>query len=231
MANTYGEKGFMSYMTYQSQTQELSESKYNLIIGATLTWGFGLNYLMMQFFGPAIVNLVYGYGALPFLIGYIVLVLIGSGMVRSFNPVKCFIGYNLIAVPVGMIAVAATMFYDPTIVVRAVLCTAIVTLSMMIVSMIFPQFFARMAPALGISLLAVVLAETVAMLFFRMDITILDWIVVGILSLYVGYDWVRANSVQRTTTNAIAAASALYLDIINIFLRLLRILARSRSRD
>lgn len=231
MANTYGEKGFMSYMTWQDQTRELSESKYNLIIGATLTWGFGLNYLMMQFFGPAIVNLVYGYGALPFLLGYIVLVLIGSSMVRSFNPTKCFIGYNLIAVPVGMVAVAASMFYDPTIVVRAVLCTAIVTLSMMIVSMIFPQFFTRMAPALGISLLAVVIAEMVAMLFFRMDITILDWVVVGIMSLYIGYDWVRANSVQRTATNAIAAASALYLDIINIFLRLLRILARSRNND
>ena len=33
---------------------------------------------------------------------------------------------------------------------------------------------------------------------------------------------------KRTTTNAIAAASALYLDIINIFLRVLRILGRSR---
>lgn len=231
MANTYGEKGFMSYMTWQDQAQELTESKYNLIIGAALTWGFGLNYLMMQFFGPAIVNWVYGYGALPFVIGYIVLVLIGSHLVRSFSPARCFIGYNLIAVPVGMVAVAASMFYDPTIVVRAVLCTAIVTLSMMILSMIFPQFFTRMAPALGISLLATVFAEAIALLIFRMNVTLLDWVVVGIMSLYIAYDWVRANSVQRTAANAIAAASALYLDIINIFLRLLRILARSRNRD
>ncbi len=231
MSNTYGEKGFMSYMTYQDATRELAESKYNLIIGATLTWGFGLNYLMMQLFGPAIVRLVYGSGYLPFLIGYFVLVMIGNSMVRSFNPVKCFIGYNLIAVPVGVVAVAATMFYDPTLVVRAVLCTAIITLSMMIVSMIFPQVFQQVAPALGVSLLAVILVELAAMLFFRADVTILDWVVVGIMSLYIGYDWVRANSVQRTTTNAIAAASALYLDIINIFLRLLRILARSRSDD
>lgn len=231
MSNTYGEKGFMSYMTWQDSTRELSESKYNLIIGASLTWGFGLNYLMMQLFGPAIVNLVYGSGYLPFLIAYFVLVMIGNSMVRSFNPVKCFIGYNLIAVPVGMVAVAVTMFYDPTLVVRAVLCTAIITLSMMIVSMIVPHVFQRMAPALGFSLLAVILVELGASLFFRADITILDWVVVGIMSLYIGYDWVRANSVQRTATNAIAAASALYLDIINIFLRLLRILARSRSDD
>lgn len=232
MANTYGEKGFMSYMTWQNQAQELSESKYNLIIGATLTWGFGLNYLMMQLFGPAIVNLVYGAGYLPFLIAYFVLVMIGNSMVRSFNPVRCFIGYNLIAVPVGVVAVAATMFYDPTIVTRAVLCTAIVTLSMMIVSMIAPQFFQRIAPALSVALIAVIIVELAAMLFFRADVTFLDWVVVGIMSIYIGYDWVRANSVQRTATNAIAAASALYLDIINIFLRLLRILARSsRNND
>ena len=39
------------------------------------------------------------------------------------------------------------------------------------------------------------------------------------------------SKINVRTTNAIAAASALYLDIINIFLRVLRILARSRSND
>jgi len=231
MANTYGNQGFMSYMTYQPQAQELTESKYNLIIGATLTWGFGLNYLMMALFGPAVLNIMYGAGALPFLIAYFVLVMIGNSMVRSFDPVKCFIGYNLIAVPVGLVAVSATMLYDPTIVVRAVLCTAVITLSMMIASTLFPHIFSRYAPALSFALIAVVIVELFASLIFRANVTILDWAVVGIMSMYIGYDWVRANSVQRTPANAIAAASALYMDIINIFLRLLRILARSRRDD
>jgi len=231
MANTYGNNGFMSYMTYQSQAQELSESKYNLLIGATLTWGFGLNYLMMKLLGTSVLNIMYGAGALPFLLAYFVLVMVGNSMVRSFDPVKCFIGYNLIAVPVGMVALSATIFYDPTIVVRAVLCTAVITLSMMIASSIFPHLFARYAPALSFALLAVVIVELAATLIFRADLTILDWVVVGIMSMYIGYDWVRANSVQRTAANAIAAASALYMDIINIFLRLLRILARSQRDD
>ena len=231
MANTYGNNGFMSYMTYQPQVQELSESKYNLLIGATLTWGFGLNYLMMNLLGPSVLNIMHGAGTLPFLLAYFVLVMVGNSMVRSFDPVKCFIGYNLIAVPVGIVAISATMFYDPAIVVRAVLCTAVITLSMMIASSIFPHLFARYAPALSFALLAVVIVELAAMLFFRANVTILDWLVVGIMSMYIGYDWVRANSVQRTAANAIAAASALYMDIINIFLRLLRILARSQRDD
>lgn len=231
MSNTYGNQGFMSYMSYRPQAQELSESRYNLTIGATLTWGFGLNYLMLTLLGPRMLNIMYGVGTLPFLIGYIVLVMIGSSMVRSFDPMKCFIGYNLIAVPVGIVAASATLLYDPNIVLRAVLCTAIITLSMMILSALRPRFFTRTAPVLGFALLATVIVELAASLFFRAYVTFTDWIIVGIMSVYIGYDWVRANSVQRTTANAIAAASALYLDIINIFLRLLRILARSRRDD
>ena len=102
---------------------------------------------------------------------------------------------------------------------------------MMIVSTLFPFVFQNMAPALGTSLLIVLIVELISTFFFRVSSSLLDWAVVAIMCLYIGYDWVRANSVQRTTTNAIAAASALYLDIINLFLRLLRILARSRRDD
>lgn len=222
--------GFDSYMTYRTNAQEMSESKYNLLIGAMLTWGFGLNFLLLKLAGPALLRLVYGAGMLPFLIAYFVLVLVGSSMVRSYDPAKCFIGYNLIAVPVGIIAAAATIGYDPALVIRAVLSTAIVTLSMMIVSTLQPRLFTRLAPAMGFALLAVIIVESLSMLLFRVNLTIIDWVVVGIMCVYIGFDWVRANSVQRTPTNAIAAASALYLDIINIFLRLLRIFARA-SRD
>jgi len=238
MSNATNEKrGFMSYMSYSANAQELSESRYNLTIGATLTWGFFLNYLLLQFVAPSVVRMIYTnpnrYSAIMIgiLIGYFVLVMAGSAMVRSYNPGKCFLGYNLIAIPVGLVAAIATIGYDPSLVVRAVLITAICTLAMMIASMIVPHAFARMGSGLSIALLAVIIVELAASLIFRMHITILDWIVVGIMCLYIGFDWVRANSVQRTTTNAIAAASALYLDIINIFLRVLRILARSRSRD
>jgi len=224
---------FYSYMSVRAGTAELSESRYNLTIGATLTWGFLLNFLLLQFAGPALIEMVYrSTGSyLIFILAYFVLAMLGSSMVRSYSPLKCFIGYNLIAIPVGLVASIAVIGYDPTIVVRAVLITAIITCVMMIVSAVFPAAFARMGSGLSVALLAVIIVESLAMLLFRMDLAVLDFVVVGIMSLYIGFDWVRANSVQRTTTNAIAAASALYLDIINIFLRVLRILARSRSRD
>lgn len=239
MANPFGsgQSSFQSHMTFREGSGELSESRYNLLIGATLTWGFFLNFLIMQFAGPAILNMVisspasYSTFMIGFLVAYIALVLIGSTMVRSYNPVRCFVGYNLIAVPVGVVVAIATIGYDPQLVTRAALITAIITLIMMIVSTLAPSVFQRMGTGLGVALLGVIVVESIAMLLFRMNITFIDWIVVGIMCLYIGFDWVRANSVQRTATNAIAAASALYLDIINIFLRVLRILARSRSND
>lgn len=229
--------GFNSWMTWQDNAAELSESRYNLTIGAALTWGFFVNFLLMQFAGPALLEMIFRapqrYSAfmIGFLIAYVVLVMIGSAMVRSYEPVKCFIGYNLIVLPIGLLVTMATIGYDPDLVRRAALSTAVVTLSMMIVSTLAPRFFTRMSSGLGVALLAVIVVESLSMLFFRTAITFLDWIVVGIMCMYIGYDWVRANSVQRTTVNAIAAASALYLDIINIFLRLLRILARNRDND
>ena len=232
-----GQSSFQSHMTFREGASELSESRYNLIIGAMLTWGFFLNFRITQLAGPAILNMVlyspasYSTFMIAFVVAYFALAMTGSALVRSYSPVRCFIGYNLIAVPVGVVVAIAMIGYDTQLVTRAALITAIVTLIMMIVSMLAPQVFARMGTGLGVALLSVIVVESLAMLIFRMSITAIDWIVVGIMCLYIGFDWVRANSVQRTTTNAIAAASALYLDIINIFLRVLRILARSRSND
>jgi len=52
--------------------------------------------------------------------------------------------------------------------------------------------------------------------------------VVVIFCGYVGVDWGRANQVPKTVDNAVDSAAALYMDIINLFLRILRILGRRR---
>ena len=60
MSNIFnGDSGFNSRMTWRADAQELSESRYNLTIGAVLTWGFMLNFLLAQFAGPAILRMIY----------------------------------------------------------------------------------------------------------------------------------------------------------------------------
>jgi FtsH-binding integral membrane protein len=93
---------------------------------------------------------------------------------------------------------------------------------------IFPAFFQSIAGALSISLLLVIIWEAVEIFFLHIHHDIIDWIVVLIFCGYVGYDWGRANRLPRTVDNAIDSAASLYMDIINLFLRILRILGRKR---
>jgi len=55
---------------------------------------------------------------------------------------------------------------------------------------------------------------------------IIDYIGAGLFSLYIGYDMYRANHVAKTLDNAIDISIDLYLDIVNLFLFVLRILGK-----
>ena len=48
-----------------------------------------------------------------------------------------------------------------------------------------------------------------------------DWVVALIFCGYIGYDWVEAQNKYKTLDNAVDSAMDLYLDIINLFVRLL----------
>ena len=48
----------------------------------------------------------------------------------------------------------------------------------------------------------------------------------AIFSGYIGYDWARAQALPKTLDNAVDCAAALYVDIVILFLRLLRMFAR-----
>ena len=67
------------------------------------------------------------------------------------------------------------------------------------------------------------------MLIFRRGFLIYDFLVAALFSLYIGYDWARANQCQKTLDNAVDLATSLYLDIINLFVRILSILSRNRD--
>ncbi|EPZ8570104.1 Bax inhibitor-1 family protein, partial [Pseudomonas aeruginosa] len=41
-----------------------------------------------------------------------------------------------------------------------------------------------------------------------------------------GVDWGRANQIERTVDNAVDSAASLYLDIINLFVRVLEIISK-----
>lgn len=137
-----------------------------------------------------------------------------------------FLGYNLVVVPFGLIVNLVVSRYDSALVYEAIRITALVTLGMMLLGTLFPRFFASIASALTIALLLVIVVELVEVFILGIHHGVIDWIVVLIFCGYVGVDWGRANQIPKTLDNAIDSAAALYMDIISLFLRILRILGR-----
>ena len=208
---------------------EISERSFNLIIGGVLLWGFVLNYLMVALFGAQISQMMVSFNPLLFLVGYFVMVIAGSVLLKKDSPALSFIGYNLIALPIGVVVCACVTGVPVSIVKSAVLVTAIVTLSFMILATVFPGFFLSMGRALGVGLLIAIAAELVTTLIFRAYSSVYEWVFVGIFSLFIGSDWARANTCARTVNNAIDLAANLYLDIINLFLRILEIMSKRKD--
>ncbi|MBO1272706.1 MULTISPECIES: Bax inhibitor-1 family protein [unclassified Shewanella] len=199
---------------------------YNLIIGITLLWGFAINYLMVSNIDPQSIASINPW---LFFGGYFISCFAGIYLFqKSDNPLVSFIGYNLVVVPFGLIINLVVSQYQPDLVVEALRITTLVTLGMMVLGTLFPAFFARIAGALTIALLLVIVVELIELFVFKTHHGILDWIVVLIFCGYIGYDWGRANAIPKTVDNAIDSAAALYMDIINLFLRILRILGNRR---
>ena len=205
---------------------ELSPSLYNVAMGLVLCWGFGVNWWMVKNVPAALIT---GIDIRLFLLGYFASCFFRIYLFnKSQNPLVSFIGYNFVVVPFGFIINIVVGRYSPTLVLEAVRVTAMVTVGMMAMGAMFPEFFKRIHFALTMSLLLMIVVELVQTFVFHTQSGVTDWIVAAIFCGYVGYDWGRANNIPKTLDNAVDSAAALYMDIINLFLRILRILGRKK---
>ena len=97
----------------------------------------------------------------------------------------------------------------------------------MLVATLLPDTFLSMGKTLFISLLVCIVVDLLAIFIFHIDLIVIDYAVTFIFALFVGYDWARANRCVKTVDNAVDCAAELYIDIINLFIRILSILARA----
>jgi len=151
-------------------------------------------------------------------------------MVVKGGAALSFVGYTLIAAPIGMVLCLSLQGVPVSIIKSAVLITAIVSLSFMIAGALFPGFFLKLGRVLLFSLLFTIVGSLISALLFRHSGNMMfEWIGAAVFSLYIGYDWARANTCARTVNNAIDLSASLYLDIVNLFLRILQIMSRNRK--
>ena len=207
-----------------SSGQRIETRTYNLIMGLTLLWGFLVNWIIVA---NVPYESVVSIRPLYFFVGYFVSVIAGVSLFnRATHPALSFIGYNLVVIPFGFILNLLIHRYNPSIVLDAIRITTLVTLGMMVLGSLFPRFFQRIYRTLGLALLIVIGVRLIEILIFHTEYGIIDWTIVLIFCGYIGYDWGRANRIPKTVDNAIGSAAALYIDIVNLFARILRIRGR-----
>ena len=104
--------------------------------------------------------------------------------------------------------------------------TCMVTATMMLLAIIRPQFFLGLGRTLFLTWIIGIVAEVVATWLLGYRGEIFDWVFVILFSGYIGYDVAKSQAYPKTLDNAVDSALDIYLDIINLFIRLLSILGR-----
>lgn len=206
---------------------EMSLRAYNLTIGAVLLWGFVINMLMCQF----CTDIFMSWNFVAVIIGYFIVAIAGICMSRfSDNPFISFIGYNMVVIPVGVILSIALTEYDQISIMNALTNTIFITIIMIGLSTLKPDIFLSLGKVLFFCLFGVIICELILILFGISTPSWWDFGVALIFCGYIGYDWAKAQEQPRTLDNAIDSVVGLYLDIINLFLRLLSGSSKASSK-
>ena len=201
---------------------QLSVRTYNLVIGLITLYGILANVLICYIIKDKLNDM----NPILFIVGYFVLGISGI-LISSFskNAGISFLGYNLVVLPVGAVVsmVVSTYVKSDSIgqVYQAIVYTAIITFVMIVLSIIFPNFFSRIGGFLFMCLIGLIIAEITALFLFPGTQNIFSWLGAILFALYIGHDHWKAQQFPKTLDNAVDSALDLYLDIINLFLRLL----------
>ena len=216
------------YEYERNRSENLSLRAYNVTIGLILLWGFVINMLMCKFCTEIFMSWNY----LAVVIGYFIVAFVGIWMNKvSSNPLVSFIGYNLVVLPVGVILSIGLAEYDKLSIMNALITTTVVTSVMIALATIVPNVFLSMGKILFACLTAVIICEVLLLLFGISTPSLLDFCVALIFCGYIGYDWAEAQNKRRTLDNAVDSVVELYLDIINLFLRILSASSKSSKKS
>ena len=135
------------------------------------------------------------------------------------------IGYVLFTLTMGFTTSLALGAYSLPTIQTAFTATAGIMVVFGLAGMMFPNAFAKIQGVLCVGLLGIIVIELVLSLL-GIQQTITDYAVILLFCGFIGYDVYRASTALPTFTNALWYAVDLYLDIINVFLRLLALFGR-----
>ena len=134
-------------------------------------------------------------------------------------------GLRIFASTFGLTASFGLANYDLPTINTAFIATAAITFVFGALGVTFPKFFQRVY-GIGFGILLATILVEIVLMFMGVSQSITDLIVIVVFAGFIGYDTYVATTVPPTLPNAVLMASNLFVDIINVFLRILNILGR-----
>lgn len=208
-------------------TDTMTRNAFYFVVCCILTWGFTATYIVAQ------MTAAWKPGMLVFLLVGLGLPFLGIFISSSGSALISFIGFNLVVIPFGAIlgpVLAEYQLAQPGIVAEAAQLTGIVTGVMALSGLLFPNFYRSIGGALLGALLAL-LAILIASMFIPalMEFKLIHYAAAALFALFIGFDMWRASEIPATLDNAVDVCISLYLDIINLFLWIMRISGASKD--
>ncbi|MDO4806634.1 MAG: Bax inhibitor-1 family protein [Coriobacteriales bacterium] len=216
-------------LSTQQSVPTISRRAYNLLTYGLVTVSFLITWGMYGFVnGGGLSRALGGVNPLLLLVAYLAgtiggFVLMGIGKSKQSVAVS-LVGYAIFTATFGGTLALLLTRYNVGTIYYAFAITACISGIFLILGVMFPEFFAAIGRILFASLLAIIVVELVATIFFHADQTIFDYIVVLLFCGFLGYDSYLMSSDAPTVPNSIFYASEIYIDIVNILVRVLDIM-------
>lgn len=153
---------------------------------------------------------------------------LGIIMGVSQNAVVALIGYVLVILPTGWIVGPYVGQYQLQSVITALWVTVAVTVALGILGAIWHKSVEHWGGYLITALLVLIVIEVASIFMIaagykglRDMFAITDWVAIGIFCAFVFYDMNMAVRMPRNAANAVFAAINMYLNMLNLFVRIL----------
>jgi len=196
---------------------------------------FGVSFIST--FSEPLLMLVYGsfggYGYLIWCVAEIIIAIILTARIRSLKPITAKILYILYAIITGLSLTGLFIVYTASSLAFVFLATAIIFGVFAIIGKTTNIDLSKWYIYLFMALLAIIILEIINIFLLNETLNIVLCIVsIVIFCAYIAYDVQRAtdeNFLAECDNKGIYIAFQLFLDIINLFLDLLRLFGKARD--
>ena len=198
----------------------ISNTRFNIALVLTLMIGVFINIFEVKYLEDFMMEA----NVVIVIITYFAAIIFAVFCMKSFkSPIVSMLGFVILAIDCGLPLCYIAYFYNYTAISLAFQVVLIDLLTMIILGTIFKKFFLNLGLLSLFSLIFSVTVETVLALNLGKELTTVNYIFITLFSLNNDYIISKAQKYSKSYKNAIVSAADLYLEIINVFLRIFNV--------